>query len=185
MPNAQIGNPLNRSLRESVPGGGGAWKLLYFMSFVFFVFLLTYVGLTFGYKNFLMARIDTVSHDIEALAATNPAPGKQDEFLAFQSQLISLKGILDKRQSPLKVLTLLETHTNADVYYTNFSLSVPERRLEVQGVAPSYDVLAGQLQAYGAMKEVQRYEVGNARVKEGGKVSFSAILYMDPSAILL
>ena len=183
MPDQRLSNAINQLPRESVPGGGGAWKLLYFMSFVFLVFLLTYVGLTFGYKNFLEARIDTTTKKLGTLVATDPTLGKQDEFLAFQTQLINLKNVLDTHSSPSKILKLLEAHTNARVQYTNLTFSVPDRRVEVQGIAPTYDILAEQLQAFANMKELTRYEMGNARIKEGGAVNFSANLFLNATSL--
>ncbi len=185
MPDQRLANTVNRMPREAIPGGGGAWRLLYFMGFVFLVFLLTYVGLAFGYKNFLEARIDTTTKELEALATTDPTLGKQDEFLAFQSQLINLKKVLDAPPTPSKILKLLEARTHTRVQYTNFTFSIPDRRVEVQGTASSYDVLAEQLQAFAGMPELTRYEMGNARVKEGGSVSFSVNLFLNPSLLNL
>jgi len=185
MPDQRMPNGMNRLTRDSLPGSGGAWKLFYFMLFVFFVFILTYVGLVFGYKNFLKARIQTTSQEIESLVATDPIHGKQDEFLTFQSQLISLKSLLDKRGSSLKVLKLLENRTTPKIYYTNLSFSLSERRVELQGNAPSYETFAEQLAAYAQMKEVERYEVGTARVKEAGRVNFTVVLYFTAQALAI
>jgi hypothetical protein len=181
MADERIANALNRMPKESLPTSGGPWKLLYFMGMVFLVFLLTYIGLAFGYSNFLKARIATTTKNIEALVAEDPTAGKQEEFLAFQAQLINLKGVLDKHGSTTKVLKLLEAHTNSRIQYTGLNFSFADKKVEVQGIAPSFEILAEQLQAYATTKEIVRQELGNSRVKEGGAVNFTVVLYLSPS----
>mgnify|MGYP001589610329 CR=1 FL=1 len=80
---------------------------MFFMGFVFLAFLLVYLGLSFGYRPFLTARIAAIDADLEALAATDPTAGKQDEFLAFQAQLINLRNILSGRTDASNILQLI------------------------------------------------------------------------------
>lgn len=167
-----------RSNREKVPSGGGAWKLLTFMIFVFAVFMFSYLGLVFGYKNFVKAQIEDRDAEIKELAAQVPKE-QQDEFLKFQFQLMNLQTVLNKHVIGSKILPLLENNTHQQVFYKNLSINVADGRLDLDAVAASYDVLTQQLSAYELMPDLIRYQIGAIKIGEGGRIDFNVLLFLN------
>ena len=179
MPQTILTNVGGRVSKEPVPSGGGAWRLLTFMIFVLAVFLLSYFGLIFGYKNFVEAQIIKKDQELEELANQVPKE-EQEEFLKFQYQIINLQSLLNKHVIASKVLPLIEANTNSQVYFSGFDIGVSAGRLNLQAVVPSYDVLAQQLAVFERLPAVMRYQISNARTAEGGRVQFDVSLFLKP-----
>ncbi len=176
LPQSDVQSRLNQ---ERSPGAGVAWRLLLFLLFVFGVFFLSYFGLAFGYKAFIASQIEKRDADLEALAG-EVSQGQQDQYLAFQFQLINLKTLLARHVAPSKIFSLLEQNTNQRAYYRGIDLSVAENRVRVQLVAQSYEVLAQQLATYERMPGVMRYQLDGSQLAEGGRVSAGVVLFFDP-----
>ena len=62
-------------------------------------------------------------------------------------------------------------------------MSVPEKRIAIQGVAQSFEVLAQQLLAYENMPQVTRYQITTTRAGEGCRVEFGASLFLHPQVL--
>ena len=159
---------------------GGAWRLMSFMLFVFAVFLLSYVGLTFGYGKFLEAQIDEVKGEISSLADL-VSKEDQDSFLKFQFQLINLQSLLAAHTLSARFFSILEANTNRHVRYQNPGLDVRDGRATIRGIAPSFAVLAEQLAAYDRLPEIARYQVTNSQAAENGLVTFNVTLFFSPT----
>jgi len=170
---------LNERFRKEAVAPTGAWRLLSFMVFVFLVLLLSYFGLVFGYKNFVLAQIEKKEQELAALAEQVPK-AEQDEFLKFQYQIINLKNLLNNHTAATKILPFLEANTNTQVSYAGLDLNVTEARASMQGSAQSYEVLAEQLAAYGRAPEIVRYKMNSAKLGEGGRVQFDITLFFKP-----
>lgn len=157
----------------------GAWRLMLFMLFVFLVFLTSYFGLVFGYQNYVEAQIQRKNQEIEALATQVPRE-EQDKFLKFQFQLINLQNLLNRHVSISTFFDLLESNTNSQVHYLDLDLNVVERRVNLRGQATSYEILGEQLSAYERLREIVRYSLNQARLGEGGRVTFDVALFLSP-----
>jgi hypothetical protein len=168
--------------REPASVTGGAWRLLSFTVFLFALVLVSYLGLEFGYRNFLRARIADREAALAALAE-QVSKGDQDTFLRFQFELENLSSLLKNHVLSSKLFPLLEANTNARVSLRSLDLSVEERRLILEGTAESYQVVAEQLEAFDRLKEVERYELGPVTPAEKGRVNWSATLFVAASAL--
>lgn len=157
---------------------GGAWKLLVFMAFVFAVFVLSYLGLTFGYARYVESQIAIAEKRLNELGA-EVSPAKQEELLSFEFRLVNLKNLLARHVALTPVLTLIESNTHQRVFYRTFDVSVAERRINIQAVADSYDVMAEQLAAFEAMPAISRLQVGAVKAEGGGKVGADIVLFLD------
>ena len=152
------------------------------MLFVFLVFLGSYLGLTFGWQNFLKAQIETADTELQGLAS-QVSDEDQKAFLQFQFQLLNLKTLLTDHVVASKMFPLIEANTNQKVQYTGFAMNVADARVDVKGTAQSYAVLAEQLLAYERMPQVLRYQVTNSQAGEGGRVNFGAVLFFDKALL--
>ena len=167
-----------------VPVPAGAWRLLSFMIFVFAVFLLSYFGLTFGYRKFLEAQLNKTKQDLADLAS-QISKEQQETYLKFQYQLVNLQKLLTSHVIIANLLPLLEANTNQSVSFSSLEVSAVDHKLNLQGVARSYDVLASQLQAFEELPSVVRYQITSTKLKEGGKVDFTASVILNPSVFVL
>ncbi len=168
----------NSSSAENVISGG-AWRLVSFMSFVFLVFLFSYLGLVFGYTPFIKAQISKKETALSDLAGQVPKD-RQEQFLKFEYQIIALQNILNKHVTATKIFPVLEANTNQGVFYKNMDLDVATSKVSLRAVAQSYDVMAQQLAAYQRLTDVAQYQINNAKLGDGGRVEFDATLFLKP-----
>ncbi len=183
MPQAMTNNIEGRLGKELMPAPRGAWRLLSFMVFVFAVFVLSYLGLAFGYRKFLAAQINQTKQALADLASQIPKE-QQDVYLKFQYQLTNLKKLLDSHVIVANLLPLLEANTNQSVSISTLEVSAADHKLNLKGLARSYDILASQLQAFEELPQVARYQITSAKLGEGGKVEFTAVLTLNPSVFM-
>jgi len=169
----------NRLGREPISSEEGAWRLLTFMIFVFAVFLLSYFGLVFGYKNFVLAQINDKDKEIAELAAEVPEE-QQDEFLQFQFQLINLQNILNNHILSSKFFPMLEANTNNEVSFVNLDLNIEESKVDIEAIASSYEVLSIQLAAFERIPEVLSFKINSAKIIENSRIQFDISLSLAP-----
>lgn len=161
------------------PAGGGAWRLVSFMAFVFLIFVFSWLGLIFGYKPFVNAQIAKKEAVLNELAGQLPKD-RQDQFLKFEYQIIALQNILNKHLAVTKIFPVLEANTNQAVLYKNMDLDVTTGKVNLRAVAQSYDVMAQQLAAYQRLTNLSKYQISNTRLSDGGRVQFEATLFFKP-----
>src|SRR3989344_1549448 len=175
-------NYSNNQKKERARSGGSGLRLLSFMVFVFVVVFLSYFGLIFGYKNFVASQIEKRDKEIADLATQVPKT-ELDEYLSFRFQLINLDKLLKDHVIASKVLPLLEANANQKVYYSEMNFQVKERRINLEGVAQSYEAVAEQFATLQRLKEIARYETNVAKSIEGGRVQFNASLFLKPEVL--
>lgn len=160
--------------REQDPGGGLPWRLFSFALFLLIVACGMYLGLKFGYGPILNNRIEDLDADLAALSEQIPKT-EQENFISLYSQLINLQGVLRKHVMASVVFPILEKNTHTGVSYTNFDLSMSDRRLSIEGLARSYEVLAQQLEAWSKVPQVTKSYVAESQQSEG-RVRFRMVL---------
>lgn len=172
-------NDANNFREPSPPQSGFLWNLLRILFLVFVALLLAYGGLKFGYTPFLNRQIDKSQSDIDALATQIPQTS-QDQFLSYYFQLLDLKTLLAKHVFVSKTFPFLENNTNKSVFWSNATLSVPEHRLTLDGVALSYVFLTEQLEAFRQAPQITHFTLSNASADKTGRVQFSVTLTLAP-----
>lgn len=180
---AVVQNPLERYEAENA-SAGLPWRLFSASIFIFFLSALTYLGLTFGYQPFLQTKIDE-QDSILNLLAKRIAKSQEDQegFINFYSQLINLKTIFTNHVAPSKVLALLEATTHPRVYFTGAAIKIPEKQLELDGIAESFPALSEQLAAWSGRSEVTDVLVAQAQRGEEG-VRFRATLTLKKEVLI-
>lgn len=157
---------------------GWPWRLFIFSLIFFSVFLSAYFGLRFGYRGYLQSQIDKKDQEIAALAQSVPQE-EQRTLLKFYNQLSNLQEILGSHVESTKLFNFLQKNTNQKVFYNTLNLSVAEKKISLDGVASSFDVLAQQLEAFKRAPEVERLLMSQADNKDG-KVNFRLVLFVKP-----
>ena len=174
-------DPNEKFSKENLSSIGWPWHLLITVLVVFGFVGILYLGLVFGYKPLLKSEIKSLDEQMEELKKTITAEEEKD-FVNFYSQVINTQSLLGKHSIGSKVLPLLERTTNQRMFFKSISLTIPERKIVLEGVADSYETIASQLANYEATPEVER--VGITAMQSSstdGKVYFTASMLVAPS----
>lgn len=163
---------------EKLPTG---WprRFLIFALALLVVSLLTYAGLSFGYRPYLQNQIAAADQAVNQLAASVPV-SDQEKLVAFYSQILNLKSVLDNHIIASKILPFLERNTNRRVYYSRLDVDVNQRSLSLEGVAENYEILAQQLEAFNQAGEVERFLINESQLAEG-RARFKVLIILSPA----
>lgn len=166
----------NNVLQGRDKGAGAPWKVFLFSILLLGTVIAGYAGLRVGYMPYVAGQLNAVNANLAALSEAVPEK-EQANLFRFYSQLVNLKGLLDKHVIASKVPAFLEKTTNARVAYTNVAVDPVRRSVTLEGLTDRYDTLAEQLEAVRQSPDVESYLLQESRLSEG-KVRFriSAVL---------
>ena len=180
MPQQFTQNSLSRFESENLPVGW-PWRFFSVSLIIFLTSLLIFFGLTLGYGPYLRSQILETDAKMNQLLET-VSKEDQEKFAQFYSQLVNLKNLLDNHIASSKIFPWLEKITNQKVYYSNFNLRVPEKELELEGLADSYAVLGEQLEAFNQAPEIERYLINQSQAS-GNLVQFKVTLKLKDAVL--
>ena len=123
-------------------------RALVFSGVILALSLMIYVGLEFGYKNFLIASIKNLDTQITALDQLAPADDKERNFIEFYSLATNVQNLLTKHVAISPVFDFFERNTLPDVVIETMKIAVREGTVAFSGAARSYEQLATQLAIY-------------------------------------
>lgn len=166
-------------LNDRDKGAGAPWKVFLFSILLFGTVVAGYAGLRAGYMPYVSGRLASVNANLAALAEAVPEK-EQTNLFRFYSQLVNLKGLLDKHVVASKIPAFLEKTTNARVAYTNVSVDVVRRNVMLEGLTDRYETLAEQLEAVRQSPDVESYLLQESRLTEG-KVRFRISATLRPA----
>lgn len=163
--------------REMLPTGMPR-KFLTFSFFLFLATLLIYLGMSAGYKAFLNNEISNLKDDIEELRF-QISPDQQDNMVKFFSQVENTKGLLDDHVIASKLFPILEANTHSKVAYKTMAVSVPDNKIEIEGVAESYDALVSQMAIFKAVPQIRNVVLESSE-RNGDIVKFNIAITVVP-----
>lgn len=164
--------------REELPVGW-PWRFFLFSILIAATACMVYVGLVFGYRPFLDARIARQEEAFDELGRI-VSQKQQDEFVLFYSQLANIQKLLENHIRTSSFFSLIEARTNTGVFYTKLEARIAERKIALEGTATHYGVFAQQLQAFSVAPEVASVIVNDSHALEG-RVKFNLTLILKPS----
>ncbi|OGY63091.1 MAG: hypothetical protein A2745_01585 [Candidatus Harrisonbacteria bacterium RIFCSPHIGHO2_01_FULL_44_13] len=173
-------NLVDKFETERLPTGW-PWRLFLFSFLLFAATVVSYFGLSLGYKPFLNRQIAGKEAEVNQLAAAVPE-AEQENFIRFYSQLANLEKVLNNHVVSSALFPFLERNTNVQIYYNILDFSASEKRLTLDGVAQNYDILAQQLEAFTQAKEVERFLINESQLSEG-KIRFRVSLFLAPQVL--
>ena len=180
MPQQFIQNPLNQFELERLPVGW-PWRFLATAFFIFLSSLLIYFGLVFGYEPYLNSQIQSEDKELDQLAQT-VSKEDREKFTQFYSQLVNLQNLLGNHIAASKAFPILERITSHKVYYRSVDLKIPERQLELDGIAESYEVLGEQLESFNQAAEMENSLVNQSQLVNQA-VQFKATLLLKDNVL--
>jgi Tfp pilus assembly protein PilN len=144
---------------------GLPWRFLAFMIISFILLVFLYVGMEFGYKPYLDRQIK--NYDMEIKKITTALETTNEQNLAqIYSQFVNIQTLLKNHLQPSKLFTFWENTIHPKVYYTSFTLSIPERGLSISGVAQDFKSVIEQMEIYRLRPEVKNVEIGKIGLDE-------------------
>ncbi|MBI2594932.1 MAG: hypothetical protein HYW38_01580 [Candidatus Colwellbacteria bacterium] len=175
-PNSNLSNQL-LTAQERIPSGVPR-RFLTFSIILFLAMLFGYAVLALGYGPYLKGEINDSKTKLDALGRQISVED-QNELIRLYSQINNIERLLSSHVLASRILAFLETNTAQRVTYTGADLSIPDRRLILDGAAASYDELARQLAAYERAPEVGRTNLEGSEAS-GGVVRFRVSLILKP-----
>jgi len=151
---------------------GWPWRLLSFAIIVFGLTAATYLGMSFGYKPYLNSRIKELDSRITNLTQQIDAT-QQENLISFYSQLVNVKELLNSHPAISKIFDFLEKNVHNQVYYVFLNLSLNEKSIKIEGIAPDYHTLVKQLELFQRAPEIEKLFLEDSRALEGGETRFS------------
>src|SRR6185369_9306539 len=136
---------LSHRPKAGSPGWFG--QLFMFSATLFFIAAVIFLGMKYGYQTYVNNKVTQLKADIEKYAQNIPLEDQQ-RTINFYAQLVNLKALLASHVVVSPLFNWLEDNTVANVYYTKFILSVPNRQLSLGGIARSLDDVTGQFNVF-------------------------------------
>lgn len=164
--------------RESPRTPGWSGQLLMFSSTVFFICLLIYFGVTYGYEPYLQSQVESQKRDIQTFGQKIPLE-KQAQLVGFYSQVANLEKIFRGHVIDSPIFEWLEKNTQVNVYFDKASLDVPNGKLSLNGKARTMNDVNQQLAIFQSQPEVQKMIVSSVNFSKG-LWEFSSALIFDP-----
>lgn len=171
-------NVSDQIMKSGGTGSGLPWRLLTFSFVIFFLAILAYFGLSFGYTNYLDSQIATKDQEIKDLTK-KISPESQNVFVDFYSRLSNYKNIFESHIYNSKIFPILERITLPTVYYTNVDLNIANRTMVLSGSASDFESLSNQLYEYDKEPLIEIYILNQSRMVEG-LINFRATLIFSP-----
>jgi len=161
---------------------GLPWRLLVFAAFLFGLLFIVYLGMQFGYKPYLNSRIKSLDSKINNLnQVINEEERKR--LTAIYSQFINIQDLLKSHTVPSKLLELLEKNTQSQIYYLSLNFSLTDKSLKLEGISPSYNILAQQLELFQRIPEIEKVNLDDSQLLDNENIRFSIRLIFRPELI--
>lgn len=168
---------LERLERETPRTPGWSGQLLMFSGTVFFLSILIWVGLVYGYKPYLFSQLKKAQTQIQAFGQQVPVE-EQAKIANFYSQLTNLKNLLGGHVLVSQLFPWLEKNTEVNVYFEKFGLNTKTGEVLLGGVAKTMDDVNQQLAIFSSRQEVKKLSVTTVSF-EGGAWRFDVKLSLN------
>ncbi|MDO8495178.1 MAG: PilN domain-containing protein [bacterium] len=169
-----------RKLEVAVPGEN---KPIYFgLAFVAVVVAIYFA--VFFYLGNLQSQVETLDNEITALE--NKRDKKFEQEALVLSKRLSLAGDLTKNHLIWSAaFDRIEAITPPSVQFTNLQAILQETRIEIQGTAPSYTVIAKSIAALLADPVFLDVDVNKVSSLPSGLLEYSMRIAFDKNKFLL
>lgn len=137
------------------------------------------------YKKDLNVQIEIAGKKLGAEDAVLE-PETINDIVKISNRIAVVKGLLSSHKTTLPIFDLLDELTLKDVRFLNFSFSVKDRIISLNGVAKSYLSLALQEEEFRHERNSDKIEsvsLSNFALGEKGVVNFFAIITVRPEVL--
>lgn len=144
-------------------------------------------GLTFGYSTYLNSLRDARKASL-ASAEDNISKSEVEEFIRLRDRIQASESLLNQHVVISRFFDVLEGITLKNVRFQSLIASVGNDRvtkIEMRGVARSFNALAAESSAFAAEKRVKRAIFSNISADKNGVVTFTLKAELDSKLITL
>lgn len=170
---------IDRLIRAPVQTPGAYQNLLMLAGALFFVVLIIFAGLSFGYTPYLERQSTDLDLRIRQFAE-QVSDEEQEELRSFYSQLANLKTILAEHSVSAPAFSFLEKNTLPQVYYTRARLDAVLGEMVLEGVAFGVDDVASQAALFERAPEVSRVNMKSISRAGENAQRFNITIYFAP-----
>ena len=169
---------LEQLSREPPKTPGWSFGLLMFSAGLLFITLLVYFGLTLGYEPYLNGQISHLNAQIDA-ESKSISPADETHLITLYSEIANLKNILGSHVEFSQFLSWLEKNTEANVTYSQLSLS-NGNQISLTGSAAAEADVNQQIAIFEAAPEVKTVSLSNVTLSAPtGQWQFNVTLVMN------
>ena len=157
------------------------WQLLVFSFAIFGLIFASYLGMIFGYKPYLNSQISGANAQVKELGKAVDIE-QQKDLTNIYSQLTNIQDLLDSHVITSTLFDELERSTYPQIYYTNFTLSLSENKLELKGISQDYLTLVKQLDFFKNSQLFNDISIDSAKSTLDG-ISFTIKVVLSPDKL--
>ena len=161
---------------------GGAW--IFTLSLIIFIAVLVLSGGLFFYQRTLETARAGWAEQVKN-QENELRPELLGQLIELGTTFSSARELFSSHSFPSNVLTLIQSLTHPAVQYTGFSYSRSVRKIELTGLARSYQTVAQQVRAMEASPQVERVEFGGLSRNERGLVNFKLAVIFKATVLVL
>lgn len=158
-------------------------KIIGKILWVLTVILVIVTGSLYFWLNFrLSPQISSIEQEIETLNANQKVLQAQ-QFVVLQSQLRSLRTILENHIYGSNLLNFLESITHPQVRFESINVDLVTRKISLSSEAASFNVAAEQLKILEANSMVDDFSVSDFKTGQTGSISFGLVINFSGEVI--
>ncbi len=165
--------------REGPRTPGWSFGIISFAFGFFFIVVVIYVGITFGYEPYIAGKISADKAAMDQLNKSIPA-ADQTKLIGFYSQVSNLKSLLANHIVASQFFAWLEKDTEANVYYQSLGVG-SGNVVNLTGTAKTQADLDQQIAIFETAPEIISVSVTSVAPADGGGFTFNATLVMTLS----
>jgi len=150
---------------------------------ILFVLLLGISAALFGYRVYLNKQVAALDEEISTLNASLDA-NMFEQMTAFDSQIKTVKKILDVHVEGSRLFSFLEENTFRQVVWSNLNADFAKAEVNVSGRASTYSVLAKQVSHFSSLPRVKDVSVSGITLSPEGGVQFSLRIGVNPEEFM-
>lgn len=149
---------------------------------IFFASLVSAGGMYF-YKANLTQSIAKMKADLER-AKDAFEPGVIEDLEKLDRRLNATVSILDEHITVSPIFALIEESTLSSVQFTKFDYEMPsdatgDVKVTLTGIAPGYEAIALQNDAYASEKSIKNPKFSNLELDQRGRITFDVEFYVE------
>lgn len=144
---------------------GWSWRIFMFSIFVFIIVFSFYIGLNFGFKNYLNSKISKLDNELKQLMQSI-SEGDQNKIILFYSQAANISDILKDKKNTIQVFQWLEKNTLEDISLNKFNFNNLSNQLSLGGFSNSRDSILNQVLVFQNLPEVDNVVLNNLNLNQ-------------------
>ncbi len=174
---------IDRLSREPAKTPGWSFGLLLFSGGIFFIAVITWLGLAYGYTPYLQNQLSTLSAQVDTVAKTI-SPDDQATLVSYYSEISNVRTVLQNHVIFSRFLSWLEAHTETNVYFSRLSFASGSQ-INLTGIAKTENDANQQMAIFEAAPEVKSAAISTVALQENtNSWQFGVTLNLDPTAVL-